>query len=85
MSIHLHVESNGQSLGRITGIVVTSLIAEITVNGVSAGPCVRRSDQATCNDDIAGIDTQLCRWVKGKTLHLPCRILNSSYHQIVRQ
>ena len=85
MSANLYVENNRQGLGRIAGIVVTSLISEIAVNGVCAGPCVRWSDQTTGNDDIAGIDTQLFCGIKGKALHLPCRILNAPYNQIVRQ
>lgn len=85
MSADFHVKSNRQSLGRITGIVIAGLVTETAMNSVSAGPCVRWSDQTTGNDDIAGIDTQLFCGIKGEALHLPCRILNASYNQIVRQ
>src|SRR6185312_16775417 len=77
-SSHLHIENDGQSFGRIAGVVVARLIFEIAVNRVCAGCGLRRSNDPAGNHHIARINTELFIRVKGESHKLSRWILHAA-------
>src|SRR5215472_6565114 len=82
---YLQVKLNWQFLGWVTGIVVTSLIFEFSMDGVGAGGSGSLRNDHRLHDHITRVNAQLLCGIKRETGQLSRGILHFSDNQIRRR